>query len=68
MKSWIAVFAGLALALGVPIAGAQGFPSKPVKILVGVTPGGTTDTLARFLAADVEKWRRVVKATGAKPG
>ena len=55
MKSWIAVLTGLALALGVPPAGAQTFPSKPVKIVVGVTPGGTTDTLARFLAQEMAK-------------
>lgn len=33
----------------------QAFPSKPIKILVGVTPGGTTDTLARFLALGMSK-------------
>lgn len=31
------------------------FPTKPIKILVGVTPGGTTDTLARFLAQGMTK-------------
>jgi tripartite-type tricarboxylate transporter receptor subunit TctC len=55
MKSWIAACAGLAIAFGLPLAGAQTFPSKPVKILVGVTPGGTTDTLARFLAQEMAK-------------
>ncbi len=55
MKSRIAVLACLALALGAPPAGAQTFPSKPVRILVGVTPGGTTDTLARFLAQEMAK-------------
>jgi tripartite-type tricarboxylate transporter receptor subunit TctC len=34
---------------------AQTFPNKPVKLLVGVTPGGTTDTLARFLAAEMTR-------------
>ena len=29
---------------------AQGFPSKPIKMLVGVPPGGPTDTLARAVA------------------
>ena len=29
---------------------AQGYPSRPVKLLVGVPPGGPTDTLARAVA------------------
>ena len=30
--------------------------------------GGTPEEFGAFLAVDVEKWRRVVRATGAKPG
>jgi tripartite-type tricarboxylate transporter receptor subunit TctC len=29
--------------------------------------GGTPEEFAAFLVADVEKWKRVVKATGARP-
>lgn len=32
---------------------AQGFPSRPVKLLVGVPPGGPTDTLARAIAPEL---------------
>ncbi len=41
---------GLAmLAAAMPVA-AQGFPDKPLRILVGASPGGGTDILARVLA------------------
>jgi len=32
---------------------AQSYPSKPVKLLVGVPPGGPTDTLARAIAPEL---------------
>jgi tripartite-type tricarboxylate transporter receptor subunit TctC len=47
--------AWLALVLAAPAAWPQAWPAKPIKILVGVTPGGTTDTLARFLGQEMAK-------------
>ena len=46
-RQWIAAL-GMALASG--LATAQGFPTKPVTIVVGVAPGGTLDALARLIA------------------
>jgi tripartite-type tricarboxylate transporter receptor subunit TctC len=43
----------LLLALGLAVAGAvaaQSFPAKPVRIVVGLAAGGSTDKLARVLA------------------
>ena len=47
MKRFFAVAAGMAFAAA---AAAQGFPSKPVTIVVGFEPGGGTDTVARIVA------------------
>ncbi|HYE38858.1 MAG TPA: tripartite tricarboxylate transporter substrate-binding protein [Ramlibacter sp.] len=39
-----------ALAAAVPLASAQAFPNKPVRILVGYSAGGGVDAVARMLA------------------
>ena len=43
----------LALTLVAGTALAQGWPSRPVKLMVGVPPGGPTDTVARAIAPDL---------------
>ena len=46
--------------LAVAAAGAQDYPSKPIKLIVPFPPGGGTDILARGVAhkvAETNKWQ-----------
>ena len=40
---------GMALLLGGAAAGAQNYPSKPIRFILPFPPGGGTDTLARIV-------------------
>ncbi|OWT73543.1 MULTISPECIES: tripartite tricarboxylate transporter substrate binding protein [unclassified Achromobacter] len=66
------VLAGLSL--GVLLAGtamvsaAADFPDKPVRLMVGMAPGGSNDTVARMVAAELSKrWPQPVIVEN-KPG
>lgn len=55
------IVAGALLAIAVGGASAQGFPSKPARILVGFAPGGNTDLVARIFAQRLgELWNQPV--------
>src|ERR1041384_2420792 len=41
------------LCIAATFAQAQGYPSQPVKILVGFPPGGTTDVMGRLTAQEL---------------
>ena len=54
-------FAAALIALGLPLAAAQPFPSKPVHIVVPFPPGGGADALARLMQPALSKiWAQPV--------
>ena len=63
MRLWI--FLSACLFIGLNPATAQTTPesTQPIKILVGAPPGGTTDTMARAIAAEQERRSRPVRVT-----
>jgi len=49
------------VALFSTLAAAQGFPERPVRIIVPLTPGGSPDTIARSVAASLQSvWTQPV--------
>jgi tripartite-type tricarboxylate transporter receptor subunit TctC len=57
-----------AIALAPAVAWPQGYPAKPVKIVVSFTAGGTTDILARFLAQNLSDRYKQPVVVENKPG
>lgn len=53
LKNLAAASAALLSILGTGAAMAQGYPTQPVKILVGFPPGGTTDVIGRLTAQEL---------------
>jgi tripartite-type tricarboxylate transporter receptor subunit TctC len=58
----------LAATSGSPLAQAQTYPQKPVKVVVAFTAGGTTDILARTVAQQLSEKLKQAFVIDNKPG
>ena len=61
-RTFVTIIAtGLALALQADPVAAQGFPAKPVRMIIGFAAGGTTDLVGRLVAQRLgESWGQTV--------
>ena len=55
VHTWVSRVVATLLSLAPSIVAAQSFPAKPIRLLVGASPGGTTDTLARAVGQETAK-------------
>ena len=51
IRNWMRRLAASAAVLGCVGAAAQGFPSKPIRVVVCVAPGGSGDAIGRIVGA-----------------
>src|SRR4051812_36290783 len=63
-----ALAAAVALALAAGATQAQGYPTKPVRLINGFQPGGPTDVIGRILADHLTKTMGQQFIVEAKPG
>ncbi|HEY6028522.1 MAG TPA: tripartite tricarboxylate transporter substrate binding protein, partial [Pseudolabrys sp.] len=72
MTKFAALAAGtLMLAVAVaaaPQASADDYPSRPIRLIVGAPPGGTTDTIARAIAGPMATALKQNVLVENKPG
>jgi len=54
-RAWRPIFAALVAALVAPLAAAQDYPSKPVRIIVPFATGGPADVYARYIAQRLQE-------------
>ena len=66
-RAIVAAVCVLASAL-IPAAAQESYPSRPIQIIVGFTPGGGSDTVARVLGPDLSAELNVPVVIENKPG
>lgn len=55
LKHWLSVVVAAVAVMGSAVALAQGYPAKPITLVVPFPPGGTTDILARAVGGELTK-------------
>jgi len=66
--AWAAGVAALLTALAGPAVHAQAWPSKPIRIVVPYTPGGSSDIIARAISQPLSEALKTTVIVENKPG
>jgi len=61
-------FLALAVAIALPVAAQDGYPNKPIKLVVPFPPAGGTDVLSRSIAQSIATHTKWVIVVDNKPG
>lgn len=64
---WMGLLAALAV-VGAGVAGAQGYPEKPITYIIAFNPGGESDVTARLQQSHLEKILNQTVTVTHKPG
>jgi tripartite-type tricarboxylate transporter receptor subunit TctC len=68
MKRTISILAVLFLSVGLGVAWGLDYPIKPINLFVGYSAGGATDTAARIVTNQVNKYLEQPMVVNNKPG
>ncbi|RYY88622.1 MAG: tripartite tricarboxylate transporter substrate binding protein, partial [Comamonadaceae bacterium] len=66
--AWTRRAFGMLLAAGAMAAGAQDFPNRPIRVVVGFAPGGGGDSVARVMAEHMSRTLKQQVIVENKPG
>jgi tripartite-type tricarboxylate transporter receptor subunit TctC len=66
--TFVRCIGGLLMAAMAPLALAADYPDKPVKLIVGYPPGGTTDVLARLVGTQLQMHLKQPFVVENRPG
>ena len=65
---WLAIALGLSIVAPAGALAEDAYPSKPIRIIVGYSPGGTTDIIARIIGAQLTKTLHQAVVVENRPG
>ena len=67
-RTFLALAVALAVAIALPAAAQDGYPNKPIKLVVPFPPAGGTDVLSRSIAQSIATHTKWVIVVDNKPG